>query len=186
MSREELKNPRRRTLTKRLVREALLEMLKDKGIQDISVSELCAAAGINRTTFYNHYAGTYEVLAEIEGEFLVQLCAADAMPGGEGGLEEHIESLCRRLQQDRQTALLLLANNIDPQFSAKLLETQGCGGVWQRACAAYPPAESELLGRFVRGGAYAMVCSWLERGCQESPGQVAHLLASVIEGGVRL
>ena len=54
MPKEELKSPPRRTLTKRLIREALLELLKTKSIQKISVRELCDAAGINRTTFYNH------------------------------------------------------------------------------------------------------------------------------------
>ena len=51
MPREELKSPQRRTLTKRLIREAMLELLKTKSIQKISVRELGDAAGINARPF---------------------------------------------------------------------------------------------------------------------------------------
>ena len=186
MPKEELKSPQRRTLTKRLIREAMLELLKNKSVQKISVRELCDAAGINRTTFYNHYDGTYEVLAEIEEHFLAQLSAADTISNGEDGLERHIEALCLKLKQNADTALLLLINNADPDFSSKLLKTQGCSEIWQKAGSAYSEEEAELLTKFVSGGAYAMVCGWLESGCRQSPKQVAALLTKVIQSGIKL
>lgn len=186
MPKEELKSPQRRTLTKRLIREAMLELLKTKSIQKISVRELCDAAGINRTTFYNHYDGTYEVLAEIEEHFLAQLSAADTISNGEDGLERHIEALCLKLKQNADTALLLLTNNADPDFSSKLLKTQGCSEIWQKAGSAYSEEESELLTKFVSGGAYAIVCGWLENGCRQSPKQVGSLLTAVIQDGIKL
>ena len=186
MPKEELKSPQRRTLTKRLIREAMLELLKTKSIQKISVRELCDAAGINRTTFYNHYDGTYEVLAEIEEHFLAQLSAADTLSNCEDGLERHIEALCQKLKQNADTALLLLTNNADPDFSSKLLKTQGCSEIWQKAGSAYSEEEAELLTKFVSGGAYAMVCGWLESGCRQSPKQVAALLTAVIQNGIKL
>jgi len=186
MPKEELKSPQRHTLTKRLIREAMLELLKAKSIQKISVRELCDAAGINRTTFYNHYDSTYEVLAEIEEHFLAQLSAADTISNGEDGLERHIEALCQKLKQNADTALLLLTNNADPDFSSKLLKTQECSEIWQKAGSAYSEEESELLTKFVSGGAYAMVCSWLENGCRQSPKQVAALLTAAIQNGIKL
>lgn len=186
MPKEELKSPQRRTLTKRLIREAMLELLKTKSIQKISVRELCDAAGINRTTFYNHYASTYEVLAEIEEHFLAQLSTADTISNGEDGLERHIEALCIKLKQNADPALLLLTNNADPDFSSKLLKTQRCGELWRKTGSEYSPAETELLIKFVSGGVYAMVCGWLKSGCRQSPEQVAALLAAVIQDGIRL
>ena len=186
MPREELKSPQRRTLTKRLIREAMLELLKTKSIQKISVRELCDAAGVNRTTFYNHYDGTYEVLTEIEDHFLSQLSTADTISNCEDGLERHIEALCLKLKQNADTALLLLTNNADPAFSSKLLKTQGCNEIWQKAGSAYSSDETELLTEFVSGGAYSMVCRWLECGCRQSPKQVASLLTAVIQDGIKL
>ena len=186
MPKEELKSPQRRTLTKRFIREAMLELLKTKSIQKISVRELCDAAGINRTTFYNHYDGTYEVLAEIEEHFLAQLSAADTISNSEAGLERHIEALCQKLKQNADTALLLLTNNADPAFSSKLLKTQGCNEIWQKAGSAYSDDETELLAEFVSGGAYSMVCRWLENGCRQSPKQIASLLTAITQNGIKL
>ena len=179
-------SPQRRTLTKRLIREAMLELLKKESIQNISVSELCQCAGINRTTFYNHYDGTYEVLAEIEENFLTELSGSGEAHGNSGGLVQHIEALCTRLQQNAEVAILLLNNNVDPQFSQKLLSGQGLGGVWQQLGSGYTAEERELLADFLRGGAYAMVCRWLVGGCRQTPKQIAALLAKTIQNGVAM
>ena len=179
-------SPQRRTLTKRLIREAMLELLKKESIQNISVSELCQCAGINRTTFYNHYNGTFEVLAEIEENFLAELSGGDDSSAQSGNLTQHIESLCIRLQQNAEVAILLLNNNVDPQFSQKLLSGQGLGGVWQQLGSGYTAEERELLTDFLRGGAYAMVCRWLVGGCRQTPKQIATLLAKTIQNGVTI
>ena len=183
MPKEELKSPQRRTLTKRLIREAMLELLKTKNIQKISVRELCDAAGINRTTFYNHYNDTYEVLAEIETYFLEQL-SAEEPAGTATDLARHIELLCTRLQKNREISLLLLENNADPHFSEKLMTLRNCGTVWKMLGAAYTEDEQILLGDFLSSGAYALVFRWLKNGCQQPPKQVAELLAKTIRCGI--
>ena len=53
------KQNQRVALTKRLLQESLLQLMKEKNIQNISVKELCEASGINRSTFYKHYVDKY-------------------------------------------------------------------------------------------------------------------------------
>ena len=43
---------------------ALFRLLEKKGLQEISIVELCAEAGVNRSTFYAHYTNTYDLLRE--------------------------------------------------------------------------------------------------------------------------
>ena len=49
------KSNQRVALTKQLIYQAFFTLLKKKSIRQISIRELCEIAGINRTTFYNHY-----------------------------------------------------------------------------------------------------------------------------------
>lgn len=54
--------------------EALLSLLEKKDFEYISVREICAAAGVNRSTFYLHYENTSDLLREavesMQKEFL--------------------------------------------------------------------------------------------------------------------
>ena len=57
-------------VTRMLIRRSFLELLKQKPIQNISVREICEAAGINRGTFYSHYTDIYDLQHKIEDEML--------------------------------------------------------------------------------------------------------------------
>ena len=60
------KENQRITLSKRLLKEALLRLLTRKQLDQITVSELCGEASINRATFYRHYGTPRDVLKDIE------------------------------------------------------------------------------------------------------------------------
>ena len=62
-------------LTKKMVFEAFLSILKNKPIAKITVKEICTAADINRTTFYKYYKDTYDLLEQIEDELIDNLQA---------------------------------------------------------------------------------------------------------------
>ena len=50
--------------TRASLRSAILELASQKPVTEITVSELAAAADINRVTFYKHYASPAEALGE--------------------------------------------------------------------------------------------------------------------------
>ncbi len=52
------------------IHNALIAELKKSSPEDISVSNLCRIADIGRGTFYTHYDGIYDVLQEIEDDFM--------------------------------------------------------------------------------------------------------------------
>lgn len=59
--------------TKRKLSKSLISLLTLKSITEIDVSELCEKAGINRTTFYKHYASLYHLLDELIVQFSKEL-----------------------------------------------------------------------------------------------------------------
>ncbi|MBP5168957.1 MAG: TetR/AcrR family transcriptional regulator, partial [Oscillospiraceae bacterium] len=56
--------------TKSVLKESLLQLLKDKPITKVTIKELCETAKLNRGTFYLHYNEPNDVLREIEKEFV--------------------------------------------------------------------------------------------------------------------
>ena len=67
-----MKNDARVRYTKKVLREALLECLKNKSIKEITVKEICEKAGVNRATFYKHYRDCYNLLEQTEENELEQ------------------------------------------------------------------------------------------------------------------
>lgn len=45
---------------------ALLAIINEKDFQDINVAEICEKAGVSRSTFYDHYQNTYDLLKETQ------------------------------------------------------------------------------------------------------------------------
>ena len=53
------KNNQRHQNTIAAIEAAFISLLNEKELKDISVSELCEKAGINRSTFYDNYADVF-------------------------------------------------------------------------------------------------------------------------------
>ena len=58
--------------TKRLLRQGLTELLKEKSIKKITVRELSERVDINRGTFYLHYKDIYDLVDQIEQELFAE------------------------------------------------------------------------------------------------------------------
>ncbi|MBQ6499296.1 MAG: TetR/AcrR family transcriptional regulator [Ruminococcus sp.] len=61
---------RRVIKTKRAIKNALMRLLNDRDINDITISDIAAQADINRKTFYNYYSGVHEVIDEMEDDII--------------------------------------------------------------------------------------------------------------------
>ena len=70
------KEDRRTTYTKQIIRETFMDLLQQKPIGKISVTEICTIAEISRSTFYLHYADCYQILEELQNEFCDKLIEA--------------------------------------------------------------------------------------------------------------
>lgn len=64
------KEDRRIRRTKRLLRQALAELMNEKEFKDITVKEITDRADLNRGTFYFHYTDTYDLRTKIEDELI--------------------------------------------------------------------------------------------------------------------
>lgn len=56
--------------TKRAIHTAFAELLTEKDMDDITVTDIASRAIINRKTFYNNYRGVYELVDELENEVI--------------------------------------------------------------------------------------------------------------------
>lgn len=62
----EKKTDRRVIKTKHAIFKAFVELLNEKDVNQITITDIAKKANINRKTFYNYYSDAYEVMKEIE------------------------------------------------------------------------------------------------------------------------
>ncbi len=60
-------------MTKKILKNSLLELLEQQDIQKISIRSLCELADLNRSTFYKYYGSQYDLLKEMENDLLNQI-----------------------------------------------------------------------------------------------------------------
>jgi len=56
--------------TRKIIREAFLELRAQAPLEKIKVNRLCQLAQINKTTFYKHYSDIYALSEEIENDLI--------------------------------------------------------------------------------------------------------------------
>ena len=63
------KEDRRTMYSKKMIRESLYELMKEKPLNKISVTEICKKADVNRSTFYAYYTDIYDLHQQITKDF---------------------------------------------------------------------------------------------------------------------
>ena len=115
---------RRVRMTKRLMKDALLELLEQRELSDISVTAVCEAADINRSTFYNYYSSPSELLRDIEQDVL------DCIPNPPLTLDQETEEQLLKnttaffdyVIENRQTFRILFSETTNNDFSSRLVD----------------------------------------------------------------
>lgn len=59
--------------SRNLIKEAFVELLNEKPIEKITVTDIVRRADINRGTFYAHYVDTKDVLEQIQNEIIEKI-----------------------------------------------------------------------------------------------------------------
>lgn len=116
---------RRVRMTKRMIREALLELLERGGSYKPTVTDICEAADVNRSTFYAYYQDTAELMHEIEDNVLEQIPVSPYIPTAQTS-ERFLDMLTEFFEYVRMNERLfrILIMRFDSgDFNRRLVET---------------------------------------------------------------
>ncbi len=164
-------------LTKKLFRDSLIALLRKKKIYQITVSELCASAELNRSSFYKHYGNVYDVLAELEEDFLSQIrrCVDQIDGCNPDHAAEPVYRLICHIRDNADAYALLLSNSTDEQFSFSIIR-QALTFIKEKAVENGYTESDDCLFEYIMAGSAAVLKNWLETGMRASPEAMAELI----------
>ena len=147
-----------RKLTASVIREslsiALIELLKKKDYNEISITELCKRAGVSRTGFYRHYYDKSEIIDDIIEDLFEKYKAESRFRGGQNlNMEEWYEKLFTFIRGHFE----LLSVLMDKKFSQQFLV-----GVNNHLLNMTPPNVIDMGHTLIWAGAlYNLVFYWI-------------------------
>lgn len=173
------KENQRVALSKRLLKDAVMELLPKKHISKISVSEVCERAEINRTTFYRHYQTPHDILLELELDFVKQFYEAPIDTTEAADMRKHAARLCCFLYDNRESVKVFIRNNTDSDFT-QIFQNFADGFLASRKVlykgAAVDADTLRLMTTYFAYGIYALVRQWLLEDIAKSPEDIADLI----------
>ncbi len=116
------KNNRRILVTKRILKESLLELMKEKPISKISIKEICDLSEMSRSTFYLHYQDQFELLKDMEDEVLEKTFESLKGMGASLDTIDYIEKFLNYVRSNKETFGVLLCQPDTEDFQNSILE----------------------------------------------------------------
>ena len=172
------KENQRVALTKRLLLEALFELLRKKHINEIGVTELCAAAEINRATFYKHYSTPNDILEEFGRKYTAELLRIQNESKKTKTPVQTAEACFEFMYAGRERICLLIKNGVDGEMGMKALE-----GILEQmelsemiSLDCVDETEKKLLLSYISSGCYSLFRTWLMEDLPKSPKEIATLI----------
>jgi hypothetical protein len=114
------KQPELTAQTKENLMEAFWQIYCEKHIEKVTVKEITAKAGYNRTTFYEYFTDVYDVLEQIENAVLPShegFMPHDTAPMTTKSLP--IDELTQIYEKNKKYYVVLFGENGDPSFQIK-------------------------------------------------------------------
>ena len=184
----EKKEDRRVRRTKKLLTQALTQLLQEKQINEITVKELTDLADMNRGTFYLYYKDMFDMLEKIEyGMFE----ALDAIVS----LHEHDDvsqqtkpillDLFDFIEENQEMCRVLLSPHGDMNFLHRLNEVvrEKCLKAWPDIRKEKGEADFDYHYSFVVFGCAGIIRAWVNRNCPESAEKMAEMAYGMILRG---
>ena len=116
----EKKDSRRVKMTKKILKETLLDIMADKNISHISIKEICELADVNRSTFYAHYDSIQDLLIEIENDVINETPRIN-LYYDEPVLEE-LTTFFKYLERNKDVCRILFASSDQHSFETKIMD----------------------------------------------------------------
>lgn len=172
---------RRKKRSRNLLGQALLELVREKKFEQITIQDITDRADLNRATFYLHYGSKEELLADsLEAYFdeLVQQISTKTMNKPIWENPEADEMVFSHVAEHADLYRVLLGENglgyvinrvID--YIAQYSELQLRMGLG----TAVTQAPIEIMARHVSGSLYAIITWWLMNDMPYTPLQMAEM-----------
>ncbi|ASB88891.1 TetR/AcrR family transcriptional regulator C-terminal domain-containing protein [Bacillus sonorensis] len=180
---------RRINRTKRMIRDALSELMEEKAFEEITVTDMTKKADINRGTFYLHYQDKYDLLDQSEEEIIDEIREIAKQSIESMGalktpvIEAPLPFVVDIFEYFKENAVFLKAilgpkgtGSFPIKFKSVLSENLTR---IQQSIRTNTLVPEEYLISYIVGAHISVLQQWLESGMKETPHEMALFLSKM-------
>lgn len=164
-----MNNQEKNTYVKKQITATLIQLLHDRPLNDISITEIVEVAGVGRASFYRNYSDKADVLKQ-HAIYLTKKWGIEFESDPKSNPGNVFGSLFQHYKDNRNFYLLLYHNHLTDILLQTIKEV--CGPTPEQT---NPVAYGKS---FFAYGLYGWIMEWMERGMQESAQEMNALLAA--------
>lgn len=178
---EKKADSRRVRMTKKLLKESLIELMKDSHLHSVTIKDICDGADVNRSTFYRHYETQFDLYDDIINDIANDIEVILQTECGETrDICLFLTKVLEYIEKNRETFLVVLSDK----------GSLSVGETFNRITGKFLPAESttELgtyIAQFVAAGMTSILWTWLNKPERRSAKEVARLIYALMRHGLR-
>ena len=174
--------------TKKLIKEAFLDLMETEGFEKINIQMLTNKAMIGRTTFYLHYFDKYDLLNQIENDVLDDFQSIAKNISGLATVKDGLNSPIPRailleiynyVKDNQKLFKLLLQDKGDLSFFFKLNETMK-DVMFKKVAHSELAIPQHYVTSFAMGIHTSIMNEWLKTGLKESPEEIVTMITHVM------
>lgn len=150
--------------TRHRLRSAILELLREKSIDKITIKEICETAGLNRGTFYLHYDCPAALLSDIEDQFLEENTRLFHSFWNSGREQSIMAALFVSIKKNSDVFCILMGPHGDPNFATEVFGSMRelVLDQWQLEFPQYHREDLDFIFDFVLYGSSRLIVNWLQ------------------------
>ena len=185
----EKKTDRRVVKTKHAIFKAFVELLNEKDINQITITDVAKRANINRKTFYNYYSDAYEVMEEIENltvEAFINNMGTVEFTNMADFLTEIFIKFTETVNNDLQFFNLLFKTNNRSFLIVKIVET--LKKYVQKRIEESNELDMrrfEVVSNFYLSGVLSVYMNWFMNNYDQSIEEISALLTELVLHGIQ-
>lgn len=171
------KNNRRRKESIEKIEKGFIELLQTRELKEISVSDLCKKADVNRSTFYANYVDLLELADTIREKLEENLTQLYAEEISQGFNSNDYLRLFRHIRDNQLFYRTYFKLGYDNQYQIMTYDRE-------LARQHFDGRFIEYHMEFFKNGFTKIVKMWLQRGCEETPEEMFEIIQSEYRGRV--
>ena len=168
-------NNKRKKESQDRMEKAFLQFVQKKEINEISVTDICKSANVNRSTFYANYLDIYDLADKVRERMIFEY--ASMYDGNtDGHTKENYIKMFKNIKENQIFYRTYFKLNYDSySIPDEFLDKDLSKKYYNNKLVDYHA-------EFFKAGISAIIKKWLNNNCKESPEDIASVIFTEYEG----